>query len=123
MQRLAGDVARAWDITAISILVSLVVAVLYLVLFRFPGTLRFALIASCFLTLLLLLSIATFLYFEKTRVYDLLYDDDFYDVKMDGSKKDFHIKINSYLSFACIGIGVLITACSIFMIPKIEKSS
>jgi hypothetical protein len=93
IQRAAGDVLRVWDVVAISYCVAGVVALIYLVFYRFPSTLKFVLILSAFLTLLLLLAIAAFLYFEEDRVYDLLYDDDFYDMEMDGSDRDIHVKV------------------------------
>jgi hypothetical protein len=103
--------------------VSGVVALIYLVFYRFPSTLRVVLILSSFVTLLLLLAIAAFLYFEEDRVYDLLYEDDFYDVKMEGGERDVHVRIYQYLAYVVVGVAFLVTLSSILMIPKIGQSS
>jgi hypothetical protein len=91
--RVAGDVLRVWDVVVVSLCVSSTVALLYLVFFRFPSTLKAVIIVSCFLVLLLLLAIAAFLYFEEDRVFDLIYDDDFYDLEMEGDERDIHVRV------------------------------
>jgi hypothetical protein len=84
VRRAAGDIFRSWDIIAFSIVITSGVALIYLIFFRFPSSLPFVIIGSSVVVILLLTAIAVFLYYEEDRIFDLLYEDDFFDVDMEG---------------------------------------
>jgi hypothetical protein len=91
VRRIGNDVFRSWDIIAFGSLLSVIIGLLFLIFFRFPGSMPVCIAVSCMLTIILLGAMAYFLYQESDRVYDLV-NDDYYDVEMEKVDKDVHSK-------------------------------
>jgi hypothetical protein len=87
-----NDVFRAWDVVAVSCVIAMIVGLIYLITFRFPGVMAWCIGASCIATLFLLLIAAFLLYTESSRVYDLI-QGDFYDVDMEQGERDVNTRI------------------------------
>jgi hypothetical protein len=74
-QRVLGDIFRAWDLIGIGVGISLVLALWFLIFFRFPGTMHVVVIVYSFFSVVLLAGISFLLRKEGFRIYDLINDD------------------------------------------------
>jgi hypothetical protein len=119
--RVVADVFRAWDVILIGVAISFALALLFLIFFRFPGTMLYVIAACCVLTVFLFGVCSYLLWEESQRVYDLI-NDDYKNVEMEDSDDNLDSWWYYYLAITVAIVGGLVLLVIIVLALSVKRT-
>lgn len=118
---MTGDILKAWDVILIGLFIAFSFALIFLIFFRFPSTMKIVVAVFSLIGLFCMASLSVLTFYEEFRVYDLINDDED-EVEMNSTDENVHSHSYFLLAVALALVGFLIFVAVIVLLISVRDT-